>query len=733
MKRSCPSQRILHACLVGAAVGFVGAGPRLQAATTPALQPQLALRPLTPGEIAAYKVPEGQGASGLSTIGLGQPAYLEVLANSAFPSSNVVDVTWALAGQPVGATATLQNSPLGPEVPPYKMAERTATHVQGRRLLRPDLAGQYTVVATVNTSTGATNLTQIINAGTYLGVHTCALCHSGSELVANKVTPWEKTGHAELFKLGIDGIASDHYSQSCISCHTVGYDLNTNAVNGGFDDVATSLNWTFPAVTTNGNWAKLPDQLKNLANIQCENCHGPGSQHAFSFGDPAKISVNLAAGDCAQCHDRPPHHAKNAEWNNSRHAIAVEETEAGCSRCHSAQGFVNYAKGAPAVATPYEVITCGACHEPHDGTNPHQLRAVKAITLMDNKTTITEGGLGLMCMNCHMSRRDAATYVETTPGSSRFGPHHGPQADMLAGANAVTYGKAIPSSAHSLVIEDSCVTCHMHEMAETSPAFTHAGGHTFAMTWEGSGTNGPVHLTGSCVGCHGNIDSFDFKRQDYDGDGIVDGVQTEVKHLLDKLALLLPPVGTPKTSLNITATWTKPQLKAAYNYQFVLEDGSFGVHNLAYAIGLLKASIADLTGDANNDGLPDSWQVQYFGSITNPNAAPNACPAGDGVPNWLKYGLGVDPTIPGTALANGVVWGNVTAFGDTNTIHIYTAAEIAFDTEVGKTYQIQSIASMSDGWSNIGSPIAGTGKSISYVTPTRNSSTGQQYYRVVSQ
>ena len=77
----------------------------------------------------------------------------------------------------------------------------------------------------------------------------------------------------------------------------------------------------------------------------------------------------------------------------------------------------------------------------------------------------------------------------------------------------------------------------------------------------------------------------------------IDGVQTEVQHLLDKLALQLPPVGKPKTALSIDSTWTRPQLAAAYNWQFVKEDGSFGIHNTAYAVGLLKASIADLAAN----------------------------------------------------------------------------------------------------------------------------------------
>ena len=36
-------------------------------------------------------------------------------------------------------------------------------------------------------------------------------------------------------------------------------------------------------------------------------------------------------------------------------------------------------------------------------------------------------------------------------------------------------------------------------------------------------------------------------------------------------------------------------MEAAYNWLFVNNDGSRGIHNTAYAVGLLKASIADLS------------------------------------------------------------------------------------------------------------------------------------------
>jgi hypothetical protein len=231
--------------------------------------------------------------------------------------------------------------------------------------------------------------------------------------------------------------------------------------------------------------------------------------------------------------------------------------------------------------------------------------------------------------------------------------------------------------------------------------------------------------------------TFDLKRDDYDGDGVIEGVQTEVKGLLNKLALLLPPVGVAKDIIAIDKNWTRPQLKAGYNYLFVLEDGSYGVHNRAYAVGLLKASIADLTGDGNNDGLSDKWQNQYFGGTSNPDAAVGADPDKDGVVNSSEFAVGTDPTqadSDGDGIPDGV---ELKAGSDPlnvqdkpgDTIKIYTAAEVSFFTETGKTYQLQSVSSLGGGWQNVGSPVQGTGDVVTHLTSTRGD--GQQFYRVV--
>ncbi len=746
MKKQTPYWK-MSACLAAAALTFLGTASAIQAAT--ALTGYLTIRPLTPTEISDYHLtnPPAQFSAGLNNVGLGEPVYLDALVNNSLSTASISNVTWTLVSQPAGSTAVLLTSPLGTNVPVYYPADQLIYQVAGRAMLRPDVSGSYTVNAIIGaTGSGSTNITLNITAGTYVGAQTCAACHSGGFVYNGTAVPsiyptYTNTPHASFFAKAIDGLESSHYNANCIECHTVGYDTNSFAVNGGFDDMAKLLGWSFPSVLTNGNWAAMPSALQNLANIQCENCHGPGSQHVYGGGATNLIAVSYAAGDCSQCHDDLNNHFKSAEWNNSMHAITTTHPagNASCVGCHTAPGFIGRIDGWSYTNTAYEAITCQACHAPHSydaTTNPHELRVSLTNSVVFNDgTVVTNAGAGLLCMECHHARVNAATYAsDPNNASAYFGPHHGPQGDMLEGVNGYTYGQNIPSSAHAKAVPDTCATCHMQNIGAKDPAFLQAGGHTFKMSYM-NGSN-QVDLVAACQSCHGpSITSFDFPLQDYDGDGVVEGVQTEVQHLMDKLSTLLPNSSGVIDGLvkvpSPAKTWTAPQVEAAYNYSFVQNDGSMGIHNTAYTVGLLKASIANLTGDANNDGLPDAWQIQYFGSTTNAAAAPNAINNASGMPNWMMYALGLAPTASFTVDGSGTVFfnGNNIVNGATNTIAIYTAAEIAFNTQVGTSYQIQGISSLSGTWSDISTNIPGTGGTISYVVPTRNDA--QMFFRVV--
>ncbi len=776
----------MSASLAVAALTCLGSASAVRAAA-PALNPAVTLRPLTQTEIAEYGLTGAQFSGGLSTVGLGEPVYLDAMLNAAIAPSNIVSVQWSLT-KPSGSSSSFLPVIFGSNVPIYNTADRingqSSTPVYqlaGRAFFRPDVVGQYTVTATIGAVGSGTNTVTInVTGATYLGLQTCAACHSGAFSGAPSIyNSYTNTPHATMFTHGINGVWGSHYSQSCIECHTVGYDTNSFAVNGGFDDVATLYGWTFPTVLTNSNWAAMPSAVQNLANIQCENCHGPGSQHLYSqgvVGNTNAISVSYDQGTCSQCHDEMTHHYRSAEWNNSLHAAASRRPSGpgreACVRCHTGRGFIGWANAGgmaeqnlfptnlisanafstniltTAPNTNYAAIDCQACHDPHDASNPHELRMSYNVVLSDG-TAVTNAGSGGLCMQCHNSRNGSVTtmmasYPLNQPnwaGGVGFGPHDSPQADMLEGANAVTYGQVIPSSPHANVVANTCAGCHMQPIASTDPAFTLAGGHTFKMSY--INTNGvETPITYVCTQCHGNINTFNFPVADYDGNGVIEGVQTEVQNLLNKLSTLFPPKGYQANPANYVAdglvkspstqtNWPAKFLKAAYNWQFVANDGSLGIHNAAYAVGLLKASIADLTGVSSTGGLPDAWVLHYFGSLTNAAAAPSAVNNSAGVPNWMMYALGLAPNAGFTVGNSGVVFfnGDNIVNGATNTIAIYTAAEVAFDTQVGTTYTIQGIDALSGSWQNISTNIPGTGATISYLTPTRQNT--QMFFRVV--
>lgn len=780
MKRT----RLIRSVPVGfMAAALMAVGVSMANAAAPALQGQALQRPLTPQEVKDYGLPSStQTAAGVDTVAIGQPAYFDAQVNYLIPDSDITNVTWTLTAKPPSSSAALEASPLGANVPPFKMADRVNQNgarvykiagPAGRAMLRPDAVGQYAVNVTIATaSSGITNINLKITAATYLGASACVLCHGGNSFLHldDIATPWSGTLHSHAFTDAIDGKSTDHFTANCIKCHAVGFDANTNAANGGFDDIAAMVGWTFPTVLTNGNWDAMPGALKNVANVQCENCHGPGSEHAASFGNTnvvgwPRISRTYIAGNCAQCHDSLSHHVKVKEWSASKHAVTTRTpsgtaSRANCVRCHTAPGFEDFIEhaGNPApyaTNVVYEAITCAACHDPHDASKPHQLRAANEYTLPEG-TTVTNVGLGGLCMQCHHSRngevtQNIANYQQGKPtwaGGSSFGVHDSTAGDMVEGVNGYTYGKYIPSGSHSFVIENVCVGCHMQPVATSHPAFGQAGGHTYSMTYNvvSGGATNEEDLVDVCVKCHGPITEFNFARKDYDGDGVIEGVQTEVQNLLNQLSRLLPSstyradgnyVGDGLVkSPSVKTNWPAKFLQAAWNWQFVNVEGSKGVHNAPYAVGLLKASIADLTDDADHDGLSDKWEIATFGSITLQDG--NGDFDHDGVSNALELAAGTNPKLADSDGDGFNDLAELQAGSDPNNpndtpglvIKIHGAAEVEFASETGKKYQVQKVSEITGAWLNEGPVTNGTGNDISMVVSTR-SGPANAYFRVV--
>jgi len=575
--------------------------------------------------------------NGLKNVGTNTKIYLKGSSDTTLASP-----TWTLLSKPAGSAADFGV--------PFDMDSATQIDT-----LTPDLVGTYVVVF----SSGANADTITINAGTYLGIENCSICHSGS-VQPDKVTEWKGTKHSTMLQRGLDGILSSHYSAACIKCHTTGYDVN--AANNGFDDRP----FVFPDTLFPGMYDSMktafPDAMK-LANIQCESCHGPGSQHMGNITD-SKMVKTLDEKNCAWCHDEGTHHGFPDQWEHSgddatefdgrgfegghaKGAYISFGGRSGCSPCHSGAGYVEWihegrpvdANGLPAATTQLPAatnISCAVCHDPHDATNLHQLRALE--TQLGDGTLVTSDkySTGTQCMDCHRSRRNAATYASDINNQSvYYGPHHGPQADMMLGKNAPDFGIEFPSSPHGVAqlngVANSCNNCHMAgDLTDANGNISHVGGHSWNMN-DAQGND----FVAACTPCHGDIGtSFTDKKYyvngnaDLDGDGVAQGLQLEVKGMLDTLAAYLPQKNGSVSITGDSTNLTPTIMKAGYVYFWVEQDRSFGIHNPAFTVAILKAAIEAVGGitsiNYSDSGIPMEYKLsQNYPNPFNPTTVIN--------------------------------------------------------------------------------------------------------------
>ena len=230
--------------------------------------------------------------TGLRNVGVETKVFLIGTSDDTSHSS----FTWNLYEKPDGASAELS-------------APSTVDKTSEIVTFIADLAGTYRI----SISEGTAGDTIVINAATYKGVSgaapNCENCHSGT------FTTWQETGHATFLDRGLNGDNGSYYNESCISCHTIGFDTLAN--NDGFDD----FDFVFPGTLQEGMadsmYDKYPEAMVR-ANIQCESCHGPGSAHNGDISD-SKMVVSISADACASCHDDDHYHVYPSQWNTSGH------------------------------------------------------------------------------------------------------------------------------------------------------------------------------------------------------------------------------------------------------------------------------------------------------------------------------------------------------------------------------------------------------------------------------
>jgi formate-dependent nitrite reductase cytochrome c552 subunit len=289
---------------------------------------------------------------------------------------------------------------------------------------------------------------------------------------------------------------------------------------------------------------------------------------------------------CFECHSDTNTFLVSAaqQWANSKHASGetLNEKDGACKGCHTSEGFLAVASGttiADVVENPTS-IHCFTCHAPHtNGDFSLRSTTVAQKTLMNGVSYDLKAGN--LCLACHRSRRNVKTYVVALTMSNRFGPHHGPQGDMLIGSNGYEYaGYEYGQTNHRSATTDGCLDCHMRTTSQNV-----VGGHSFNMAYGAEGAE--ILNTEACAKCHGEIGDFAEVGGDYSQDN-VDILVAQLEGLLVNAGFITMD---GETAVPNAVAVTADQAGAVYNLLLVKEDRSHGVHNPKYMTGLLQSSI----------------------------------------------------------------------------------------------------------------------------------------------
>jgi hypothetical protein len=131
-------------------------------------------------------------------------------------------------------------------------------------------------------------------------------------------------------------------------------------------------------------------------------------------------------------------------------------------------------------------------------------------------------------------------------------------------------------------------------------------------------------------------------------------------------------------------------------------------------------TVGDRSGSSWNDGIPDTWRLLYFGTISNILSAASADPDGDGASNWQEFIAGTDP------LNAASVFEFLPA-----TAQVGSSFTLQWPSVVNKNYTLQSSSALGGGWTTVATNLLGNSQVLQW-TDT-NASSGARFYRALVQ
>lgn len=235
------------------------------------------------------------------------------------------------------------------------------------------------------------------------------------------------------------------YDFACFTCHTTG---------------AEPQNEDFPEYQDNrpgfiGTWAE--------SGIQCEECHGPGSNH-IPVPEERDIFVDVTVNSCGQCHTR----------GTDPNVIIA------------AGGFIQHHEQYPELLASggHADFDCTACHDPHISTNYSRETAIRNECTdchADLNMAMHEGYVyvrgdyteALSCESCHMpyaTKSAAAASAEVVGLEGRMGDTRTHIFRVETAEDKLTYlsmftedGAAVAKDAEgraAVTVDFVCLRCH---------------------------------------------------------------------------------------------------------------------------------------------------------------------------------------------------------------------------------------------------------------------------------
>lgn len=222
------------------------------------------------------------------------------------------------------------------------------------------------------------------------GVPDCRECHWDIYML------WERSSHGQGLSCGECHLAAqdDNHARSghgaqggpqeCMSCHTTGYDPETDTWKEG--------------------------------NVHCTACHNPFPNEHPDVPAP----INRSASLCGQCHTQA-----NFEWQTSQHAVEGVT----CIDCHSQHranlrvnqeaSLRNKSFGLQVIDSPdysWDVDQCASCHQNQEKGYPYTVHANEDLTCASCHLAPLNNPLGSgqaklshtftvdisVCMQCHV-------------------------------------------------------------------------------------------------------------------------------------------------------------------------------------------------------------------------------------------------------------------------------------------------------------------------------------------